>query len=456
MQLMRLENTNGLPPEMFYIGYRLWVVDLINHYMKKTVERFLFSIIAFIFFATQHSFAYSVLSHEAIIDETWESSIQPLLKKKYPGATEEQLKEAHAYVYGGAIIPDLGYFPFGSPLFTNLLHYVRSGDFVNNILNEAENLNEYAFALGVLCHYNADNYGHPLGTNRAVPVLFPKLEKKYGDTVTYAQGHIAHTRTEFSFDVLQVVQSDYKSLAYHDFIGFEIAQPLLERAFLKTYGLKMESIFISLETAIGTFRWTVKNLFPELTKDAWQIKRTYFFNDNPTARAKDFMKPKAYMYSMNKKDYSKEFGNKRKKGGPKSWLVSIVIRVFPKIGPMKAIKFTEPVPEVVELYEKSMDSSVLHYKILLKNLMIHKPDFENIDFDTGEETKAGEYLPCDETYCALLQELQKQNFGNISPELGKNILNFFSQKDSLKIKMKGNSWKKTETALEELKAIQSK
>jgi Zinc dependent phospholipase C len=106
------------------------------------------------------SWPYSILTHEAIIDVTWDKATTPLLLKKYPSSTEAQLKEANAYAYGGAIAPDMGYYPFGSKLFTNLMHYVRTGDFVNEMLDEAQDVNEYAFAIGVLSHYYADKYGH--------------------------------------------------------------------------------------------------------------------------------------------------------------------------------------------------------------------------------------------------------------------------------------------------------
>src|SRR6266536_2356088 len=97
--------------------------------------------------------AYSVLTHEAIIDTTWKDDIAPLLLKRFPDATPDQLRKAHAYAYGGAIIQDMGYYPLGSKFFSDLTHYVSSGDFVLNLIAEAGDLNEYAFALGSLAHY---------------------------------------------------------------------------------------------------------------------------------------------------------------------------------------------------------------------------------------------------------------------------------------------------------------
>src|ERR1700676_502518 len=155
------------------------------------------------------SAAYAVLAHEAIINSAWDTSIRPLLLKRFPDATKEELKEAHGYAYGGAIIQDMGYYPHGSKFFSDLTHYVRSGDFILALLRDAKDLDGYAFALGALSHYAADNDGHLIGVNQAVPILYPKLKKKYGDSVTYEKDPLAHVKTEFGFDVLEVAQGRY-------------------------------------------------------------------------------------------------------------------------------------------------------------------------------------------------------------------------------------------------------
>ena len=146
--------------------------------------------------------AYSVLSHEAIIDSTWDSAIKPLLLKRFPAATADELKQAHAFAYGGCIIQDLGYYPFGSKFFSNLTHYIRSGDFILNLIRDSQDLTEYAFALGALSHYAADNNGHSMAVNRAVPLFYPKLELKFGKLVTYADNPPAHCRDGVRFRCL--------------------------------------------------------------------------------------------------------------------------------------------------------------------------------------------------------------------------------------------------------------
>src|SRR5262245_37562847 len=205
---------------------------------------------------------YSVLAHEAIIDAAWDVSLRPLLLQRFPGATPEELKQAHAYAYGGAIIQDLGYYPRGSHFFSDLTHYVRSGDFILALLRDSKDLNGYAFALGALSHYAADNDGHRLGTNPSVPILYPKLEKRYGNYITYEQDPLAHVKTEFGFDVLEVAKQRYAPDSYHDFIGFEVDKELLEQAFHETYGLELKTVIADEDKALGSYRRAVSKLIP--------------------------------------------------------------------------------------------------------------------------------------------------------------------------------------------------
>ena len=368
--------------------------------------------------------AYSVLTHEAIIDAMWDVSIKPLLKQKFSNATEEQLKEAHAYAYGGAVAPDMGYYPFGSKLFTNLVHYVRSGDFVMIMLQEAETLDEYAFALGVLSHYNADDYGHPLGVNVSEPLIYPKVRRKYGDVVTYEQDKSAHIKTEFSFDVLQTARGNYAPEAYHDFIGFKVSQPVLERAFLKTYGLTLDEVFHNFSLAVGTFRWTVKDMFPTVTKTAWAMKKDEIMQKNPKATSSNFI------FKMTRRSYYKEFGKERTKPGASAFLLSLIIKIIPKVGPLQALKFKTPNARAEKLFVQSFDTVTVHYKIYAEQLHSSSFMLSNIDYDTGEKTAPGEYELADENYGTLLLMLQQKNFKNVTPSLKQNILTFYDELDS--------------------------
>jgi len=379
-------------------------------------------VIVTIVFNSHSCKAYSVLTHEAIIDANWDHVLLPLLKTKFPAASAGELKTAHAYAYGGAVVPDMGYYPFGSKLFTKLIHYVRSGDFVETVLSEAENLNEYAFALGILCHYSADNYGHKLGVNVCVPIIYPKMKKKFGDVVTYDKNHISHLRTEFAFDVLQTARGNYSSEAYHDFIGFEVAKPLLQRAFFKTYGLDVNDLFGDFSRTVGTFRWIVKSFFPTITKTAWSTRSSEIRRTLPNATGRSFI------YRMHLKNYRHEFGNEK----PRFFVqvLSAFIELLPKIGPLRVLKFKVPEADAEKFFIKSFDTAVAHYSNNIAQLQNGNIKLSNINFDTGEKTAPAEYELADKSYEGWLLKLQSKNFETTSPAIKQNILNFYDDNET--------------------------
>src|SRR6185437_8580553 len=142
----------------------------------------------------QPSRAYSLMTHEQLIDLTWQDSIVPLLLSRYPNLTPVELENARAYAYGGCVMQDMGYYPYGNRFYSDLTHYVRTGDFVVSLFRNAHNANELAFAVGALSHYIGDSVGHSEATNIAVPVEFPKLRARYGTSVSYAEGEHQHVQ----------------------------------------------------------------------------------------------------------------------------------------------------------------------------------------------------------------------------------------------------------------------
>jgi hypothetical protein len=391
------------------------------------------------------SSSFAVLAHEAIIDALWKPSLEPLLKKKYPGATEEELKKAHAFAYGGSIISDIGYYPLGSHEFSNLVHYVRSGDFVSALLEESQNVNEYAFALGVLCHYEADTYGHSLATNEAVAKLFPHLKEKYGKEVTFEEGKNQHARVEFGFDVLQTARGNYESNAYHDFIGFEVSDSVLERAFFKTYGIRLKSIFKSFPAAIAVFRFSVKTIIPELTRDAWKTKKSFITQANPLATEEN------YHYKMSKNNYRKEFTTPK----VQSTLIEIVIGVLPKAGPLARFKPMIPSPECENLFLQSFDSILVHYAGTMKKLKSKDVSYANKDLDTGKETEMGEYKLADKAYYKLLKQIKRNKFADVDEGLKKNLDAFYGNRMASPVYgTNSRKGKKITLALEQLNTVQ--
>ena len=368
-------------------------------------------------------YGYSVLTHEAIVDTLWDSSIQKMLLERFPMSTPEELEDAHAYVYGGCIIQDMGYYPFSSKLFSDLTHYVRSGDFVVALIREAQDLNEYAFALGALAHYAADNNGHRLGTNVAVPVLYPNLRREFGKTVTYWDNPLSHIRTEFGFDVLQVAQGRYASDQFRKFIGFKVSKPVLERAFLDTYGLEMKDIFKSLDLALGTYRYSTSSVIPGMTKVAWELKKDVFIKEIPGITRKKFL------YNLSRSSYEKDFGKMYQRPGFKTRLVSWFLRIVPKSGPFKGLAFKAPTPEVEKMFMASFNATVDNDRLLLADVAAGRFEMlTNENIDIGAPTVAGKYLGADLAYDKLLDKLAEHKFATVSADLRSNILDYYKDR----------------------------
>jgi len=367
--------------------------------------------------------AYSVLTHEAIIDSAWEDALQPVLVRKFPNATAEQLRDARAFAYGGAIIQDLGYYPFGSRFFGDLVHYARGGDFIENLVADARDLNEYAFALGALAHDAADNYGHPIGINPTVPLLYPKLRARYGSMITYQDSPKAHLRVEFGFDVVQVANGNYAPQAYHDFIGFKVARPLLERVFRKTYSIDLEDQFLSFDLAIGTYRYTVSQLIPAMTKLAWQIKK------DEIAAAPSGLTRQKFIYNLSRRSYENEWGREYKRPGCFTRLLATLFRVIPKVGPLRALAFRPPGPEAQKLFMESFNAALDRYRRQLAAVRAGEDlQIPNRNFDTGEPTRFGAYRRADETWEDLVKKLAKEKTGGLDRDLSTAVRQFYGGK----------------------------
>ncbi len=360
---------------------------------------------------------YSVLTHEAIIDAAWKEDIEPVLLSRFPDATAEQLVEAHAYAYGGAIIQDMGYYPFGSQFFSDLTHYVRSGDFVLALIAESHDLNEYAFALGALAHYAADTTGHPLATNLSVAIMYPKLAKQYGPVVTYDEKPSAHAQVEFGFDVDQVAEGNYASRAYHDFIGFEVSEPVLERAFADTYCIDMSSVFLSVDAAIGSYRHAVSTVIPRTTRVAWHLKRHEIQNSHPNEVRSQFI------YNVSHSEYRKDWGKTYEEPGISARIKALFLHLVPKVGPFSALAFHAPTPAVEQLYMHSFNETLKDYRGLLVAQREGRLQLPNDNFDTGELTEPTAYPFTDQTYAKLLAKVSAKQ---ISETLRSDILAFYA------------------------------
>jgi hypothetical protein len=389
--------------------------------------------------------AYSVLTHEAIIDAAWKDSIVPVLLKRFPNATPEELLEAHAYAYGGAIIQDMGYYPFGNAFFSDLTHYVRSGDFVLALIEESGDLNEYAFALGALAHYAADNSGHPIATNRAVAMTYPQLAKKYGPVVTYEDKPSAHMKVEFGFDVDQVAKGHYAPKAYHDFIGFEVSKALLERAFARTYSLDMSSVFFRVDLAIGSYRHGVSTVIPRTTKVAWHLKRREIQQGDPSETKTKFV------YNISNSGYRKEWGDVYEKPDFFARFKAFTLYLVPRVGPFSALGYHPPTPAVEQIYMHSFNETLDHYRLLLVAQQEGTLRLPNDNLDTGGITGPAVYRLTDETYANLLG---KTSGKPISDALRRDMLAYYADLGKgFATKKDPEAWQEVLRQLDRLKAM---
>lgn len=391
--------------------------------------------------------AYSVLAHEAVVDSAWVTTIRPLLLQRFPNATPQQLKEAHAYAYGGAIIQDMGYYPHGNQFFSNLTHYVRSGDFVIALIRDSKDVDGYAFALGALSHYCADTLGHSLGTNRAEPVLYPKLKRKFGKWITYEQDPLAHIKTEFGFDVLEVAQGHYAPQSYHDFIGFGVSVPLLSQAFQETYGIPLQSVLTNENEVLGSYRHDVSQLIPKATRIAWSLKKDQIRKDQPS------MTKKRFLYNVSRSSYRKYWGKDYKAPTLGDRILAFFYRIIPKFGPLKVLQLKTPTPATERMFEASFNATMTRYRQLLGQVGAKDLVLPNVNFDTGELSAPGQYKLNDQAHAQLLDDLAKQNWRGASPEIRAYLLNYFSDPNANYAFSKNRKeWARVQAELRELKS----
>lgn len=376
---------------------------------------------AVIFFSALNTHAYSVLTHEELIDLAWNDSIRPLLLAKFPGATEEQLREAHAYAYGGSAVQDMGYYPFGKEFFSELTHYVRSGDFVAWLLSNARTLDEYAFAVGALSHYVGDSIGHSEAVNRATGVEFPKLAKAFGPSVTYDESPHGHIRTEFAFDIAELSDGDFPSSAYLRYIGFKVPRKFLEEAFEKTYGFDVHEVLGRAHPALRSYRTSVRSFIPAFA-EAEVVLHRHQFPPHTDSEA-----DRVFRERLARTIHERKWKHTQKGPGFKAHLLAVVVFLVPKIGGASDLSIKIPNPETYEMYQSSVNHTVDIFRDMLHKLKDKGDDVKlaNVDLDTGDHVKRGEYPLADATYARLLQRLTSRPDRVIPAETKQNIMTYY-------------------------------
>ena len=412
--------------------------------LAKTVAVFL------LILGTTPGIPYSVQTHEELIDLAWKQSIRPILLKHYPTLTEAQLQEAHAYAYGGCAIQDFGYYPFGNGFFSDLTHYVRAGDFVLSLLHNAQTADELAFAIGSLSHYIGDAVGHSFAVNHAVPIEFPKLEKKYGATVNYAQNPHAHVQTEFAFDINQLSKRRFAPYDYLKFVGIEIPRPLLRKAFFETYGLVLPDIIGTKETSIKVYRFGVRSFLPSIAASETLLHKKSFPADLPGSDLDDLRNELIQASADN------NWEAYRKKPGFGTHMFAAFIFILPKVGTLKMLAIKGPTPQTEDLYVKSLNRSIKTMRRVLADYDHIDHYLANRDLDTGTFVKPGGYRLADQTYAKLLEMITKKP-GNVVPfQLKHDLIAYYADPESPIITKKDSQkWTQVQANLKTLEAMQT-
>ena len=396
-------------------------------------------------------FSYSVLTHQEIIDLAWNDSIRPLLLARYPNATESELRVAHAYAYGGSAIQDMGYYPFGKQLFSDLTHYVRSGDFVAYLFRDARNIDEYAFAIGALSHYVGDSIGHSEAINPSTAAAFPRLEKKYGSSVTYDESPHGHIRTEFAFDIDELANREFAPHAYQDAVGFRVPRKLLERAFFDTYGIDAHEILGRAHPALRSYRASVRSFIPAFA-EAELVLHGHQFPPHPEDQAY-----RVFAERVERTNYERHWKHAFRGPGIRDHLLAILVFIIPKIGPASDLAIKIPTSESQEWYLKSVNHTVDIYRDRLDKLRKGPGtalSLTNLDLDTGEITRPGSYPLTDKTYADLLNRIVEKTDRILPPLLKRNILEYYSNAAApIETKHDRKAWSKVVAELEMLRKM---
>ncbi len=392
-------------------------------------------------------FGCSMLSHEAIVDAAWPTKLEPLLRARFPHASPDDLKTAHGYAYGGAIIQDLGYYPHGNKRFSDMTHYVRSGDFVMALMDEAQDLNGLAFALGALSHYASDTNVHRFATNPGEAELYPRLRRKFGPVVTYEEDPAAHLKTEFGFDVLEVAKGNFAPEAYHSFIGFGVSLALLDKAFQKTYGLTLADLFPDMGRSIGSYRRAVSRTIPAATRVAWAERQS------DIERAQPGITRSRFVYLMSRSSYEREWGKQYDRPTRLDAIAAEMVKLIPPIGPLRTLRFRMPTPGVEKLFMQSFDKSVAEYEAQLDEARAKNLKIGNPNYDLGEVAKPGVYRLQDDTYAFWLHELASKHYETVTPDMREELLEYFRTVPHFRPKVDAKTRVQLTTELQELKVL---
>jgi len=121
-------------------------------------------------------------------------------------------------------------------------------------------------------------------------------------------------------------------------IGFQVSKSLLERVFPAVYGMQLKDVLTHEDLAVGSYRFAVSRMIPEMTQVALQTHKKELLRETPNSAKRKFL------YRLSRSDYEKQWGKDYKKLGMRTRILSTLLRYMPKIGPFKGLAFNNPTP----------------------------------------------------------------------------------------------------------------
>lgn len=436
--------------------------------------------------------AYSLMTHEQLIDLTWQDSIVPLLLSRYPNLTPAELENARAYAYGGCVMQDIGYYPFGDRFYSNLTHYVRSGDFVVSLFRNAHNANELAFAVGALSHYIGDSVGHPEAVNIAVPQEFPKLGERYGPSVSYAEGRHQHVQTEFAFDISQIAAHRMAPLHFQRKVGLKVPVQQLALAFYETYGITDFAGYRGSRFNLREYRFAVHAFIPRVAFAVTVLHRRHL---PPTPNTPDATQIEKEIAAVSAANHWDEY---RRKAGFETYVLAGFLFVLPKVGPLKLVDVKGPTEQTEADYLRSVVLSTQALRSSLHRFTPPRPGaaaaverdggsgqsqaqkpapaaplpsdsradarveqrkqqfdpahpLPNRDLDTGHVVQPGGYSLTDQTFADLLHRLTRDPKQTIPPGIKRDIQDYYSNPNApITTKRNAKRWARVQDDLKTL------
>ena len=277
-------------------------------------------------------------------------------------------------------------------------------------------------------------------------MLYPRLQKKYGDFITYEDNPAGHLKTEFGFDVLEVAKGNFAPEAYHDLIGFYVAEPLVERAVRDTYGIEMQDMFPNFHRAIGSFRHAVSKTIPMATRVAWAEKR------DEVQRSEPGMTRRRFIYVMSRSSYERNWGKDYDRPTAGDVFLAFLLKLLPPVGPLRTLTLKMPTAQVEKLFMDSFNRSVAQCSHTIDEAMAGSLHLEDKNYDVGVVTPAGAYRLDDRAQCYWLGLLARKNFATITPPIRAELLNYYGNLSApIATKRDKKKWRQLVAELQQLK-----